>query len=75
MVTPLNWLARPLASHRLTYRISQSSREHDRTTSPLSEPLNGQDFSGGQTYFVIAIPRTGARYRVTVTSYDIAARH
>jgi len=35
----------------------------------------GNVFSGGQTYFVIAVPRTGARYRVTVTSYDIAARH
>src|SRR5947209_20182547 len=34
----------------------------------------GNVFSGGQTYFVIAIPRTGASYRVTVTSYDIAAR-
>src|SRR5436190_18819830 len=27
----------------------------------------GNVFSGGQTYFVIAIPRTGASYRVTVT--------
>jgi hypothetical protein len=34
----------------------------------------GNVFSGGQTYFVVAIPRTGASYRVTVTSYDIAAR-
>ena len=34
----------------------------------------GNVFSGGQTYFVIAIPRTGASYRVTVTSYDIATR-
>ena len=34
----------------------------------------GNVFSGGRTYFVIAIPRTGASYRVTVTSYDIAAR-
>src|SRR5438132_8316438 len=34
----------------------------------------GNVFSGGQTYFVIAIPRTGASYRVTITSYDIATR-
>jgi hypothetical protein len=34
----------------------------------------GNLFAGGRTYFVIAIPRVGASYRVTVTSWDIGAR-
>ncbi len=34
----------------------------------------GNLFAGGRTYFVIAIPRVGASYRVTVTSWDIGSR-
>jgi hypothetical protein len=34
----------------------------------------GNLFAGGRTYFVVAIPRTGASYRVTVTSWDITSR-
>jgi len=34
----------------------------------------GNLFAGGRTYFVIAIPRVGASYRVTVTSWDIGSK-
>jgi hypothetical protein len=34
----------------------------------------GNLFAGGRTYFAVAIPRVGARYRVMVTSWDFASR-
>jgi hypothetical protein len=34
----------------------------------------GNLFPGGRTYFAVAIPRVGASYRVTVTSWDIRSR-
>jgi hypothetical protein len=34
----------------------------------------GTLFPGGRTYFAVAIPRVGASYRVTVTSWDIGSR-
>jgi len=34
----------------------------------------GNLFPGGRTYFVVSIPRVGASYRVTVTSWDLVSR-
>jgi hypothetical protein len=48
--------------------------EAGKTIGEASGWVFGNVFPGGRTYFVIAIPRAGASYRTTVTSWDITSR-
>ena len=46
----------------------------ETTVGEASGWVFGNLFPGGRTYFVVSIPRVGATYRVTVTSWDVVSR-